>query len=132
MAHLARGAVEMLPALRGGNFLRTWAGTLEMTPDKIPIIGPVEGIEGYILASGFSGHGFCLGPIAGKLLSEQIADGEPSLLLHKFRLSCFAEPAALRRRLKRRDQRHPPQADWCVMVAGLRANSNRDSTGGMR
>lgn len=95
MAHLARGAVEMLPALRGGNFLRTWAGTLEMTPDRIPIIGPVEGIEGYILASGFSGHGFCLGPIAGKLVSELIVDGEPSLPLREFRLSRFAEPAAL-------------------------------------
>ena len=81
----------MVPALRGANFLRTWAGTLEMTPDKVPIIGPVDGIQGYILASGFSGHGFCLGPIAGKLLSELIVDGEPSIPLHEFRLSRFGE-----------------------------------------
>jgi sarcosine oxidase subunit beta len=87
--HLARGAAEMLPALRGANFLRTWAGTLAMTPDKVPIIGPVDGIEGYILATGFSGHGFCLGPIAGKLLSEFIEDGQPSLSLHEFRPSRF-------------------------------------------
>lgn len=90
---LARGAAQMIPALRDVNFLRTWAGTLEMTPDKVPIIGPVDGIRGYILASGFSGHGFCLGPIAGKLLSELIVDGEPSLPLHEFRLSRFAQPA---------------------------------------
>ncbi len=94
IAHLAWGATEMVPALRGANFLRTWAGTLEMTPDKVPIIGPVNGIQGYLLASGFSGHGFCLSPIAGKLLSELIVDGEPSIPLHEFRLSRFAEPAA--------------------------------------
>ncbi len=94
IAHLARGAAQTIPVLSGANFLRTWAGTLEMTPDKVPIIGPVEGIEGYILASGFSGHGFCLGPIVGKLLSELIVDGQTRLSLHEFRLSRFAEPAA--------------------------------------
>jgi sarcosine oxidase subunit beta len=88
---LARGAAEAIPALRGASFLRTWTGTLEMTPDRVPIIGPVDGVEGYILASGFSGHGFCLGPIVGKLLSELIVDGEPSLSLREFRLSRFAE-----------------------------------------
>jgi sarcosine oxidase subunit beta len=93
VAQLARGVAQIVPALRGTNILRTWAGTLENTPDKVPIIGPVEGVPGYILASGFSGHGFCLGPIAGKLLSELIVDGEPSLPLHEFRLSRFAEAA---------------------------------------
>jgi sarcosine oxidase subunit beta len=91
IVHLARGAAQMLPALRGAKFLRTWSGTLEVTPDKVPIISPVEGITGYLLASGFSGHGFCLGPIAGKLLSEMIVEGTPSLPLHEFRLSRFAD-----------------------------------------
>lgn len=95
VAQLARGAARIVPALRGANILRTWAGTLENTPDKVPIISPVDGISGYILASGFSGHGFCLGPIAGKLVSELIIDGEPSLPLDEFRLSRFANtPAA--------------------------------------
>jgi sarcosine oxidase subunit beta len=94
VAQLARGAARIVPALRGANILRTWAGTLENTPDKVPIISPVDGIKGYILASGFSGHGFCLGPIAGKLLSELIVDGEPSLPLDKFRLSRFAASPA--------------------------------------
>ncbi len=86
---LARNGARVVPALLGATILHTWAGTLENTPDKVPILGPVEGIAGYILASGFSGHGFCLGPIAGKLLSELIVDGAPSLSLHEFRLSRF-------------------------------------------
>ena len=91
LEYLARGAAQMIPALRGINFLRTWGGTIEMTPDKVPVLGRVPGIEGYVVAAGFSGHGFCLGPIAGKLISELIVEGEPSLALHEFRLECFAE-----------------------------------------
>jgi sarcosine oxidase subunit beta len=94
VALLARGAAHVVPALVGARILHTWAGTLENTPDKVPIIGPADGITGYILASGFSGHGFCLGPIAGKLLSELIVDGAPSLPLHEFRLSRFAASRA--------------------------------------
>jgi sarcosine oxidase subunit beta len=90
LAHLARGAL-MVPALRNSNFLRTWAGTLAMTPDHLPIMGPVDGIEGYVLAAGFSGHGFCLGPIAGKLLSELVVDGEPSMSLDALNLSRFRD-----------------------------------------
>jgi glycine/D-amino acid oxidase-like deaminating enzyme len=93
--HLAGGAIRMLPALRGANFLRTWSGTVEVTPDKVPIIDSRVGITGYILASGFSGHGFCLGPIVGKLLSELILDGEPSISLHEFRLARFANPQTI-------------------------------------
>lgn len=91
LEHLARGAAEMIPALCRANFLRSWAGTLEMTPDKVPILGPADSVKGYILATGFSGHGFCLGPIAGKLVSELVVDGAPSLSLHAVRLSRFEQ-----------------------------------------
>ena len=87
---LARRVIRMVPSLREVSFLHSWARLIQMTPDQVPIIGPVEGIRGYILAVGFSGHGFCLGPIVGKLLSELILDGEPSLSLNEFRLSRFA------------------------------------------
>lgn len=89
LTHLSQVAT-MVPALRNTNFLRAWAGTLAMTPDRLPIIGPVEGLRGLILATGFSGHGFCLGPIVGKLLSEWVLDGEPSMSLDELNLSRFA------------------------------------------
>ena len=79
----------MIPALENVHFLRAWAGSLAMTPDGVPILGPADGIDGYILATGFSGHGFCLGPIVGQLLSELVVDGKPSLSLDEFRLSRF-------------------------------------------
>jgi len=88
LKHLARIG-HMIPVLKNVNFLRAWAGSLTMTPDGVPILGPVDGIEGYIVATGFSGHGFCLGPIVGKLLTELILEGKPSLPLDEFRLSRF-------------------------------------------
>jgi sarcosine oxidase subunit beta len=88
LRHLARIG-QMIPALEDVNFLRVWAGSLAMAPDGVPILGPADGMDGYILATGFSGHGFCLGPIAGQLLSELVVDGKPSLSLDEFRLSRF-------------------------------------------
>jgi len=84
-------AANLAPALRNASFLHSWAGVLAMTPDSLPIIGPVEGVKGYLLATGFSGHGFCLGPITGKLLSEVILDGESSIALDKLSLARFEE-----------------------------------------
>ena len=46
-----------------------------MTPDRHPLIGPAPGVEGFLLANGFSGHGFQHAPIVGKLLAELVVDG---------------------------------------------------------
>jgi len=46
-----------------------------MTPDRHPILGRVPGVDGLLLADGFSGHGFQHAPIVGKLLAEIVVDG---------------------------------------------------------
>ncbi len=97
LPHVASIAL-VVPALQNANFLRMWAGTLAMTPDRLPIIGPVDGIQGYLLATGFSGHGFCLGPIVGKLLSEWVVDGQPSMSLDEFQFARFKDDSQLRPR----------------------------------
>lgn len=50
-----------------------WAGIIDTLPDVIPAIGPVAGIHGLLVATGFSGHGFGPGPMAGKVLAELAA-----------------------------------------------------------
>jgi glycine/D-amino acid oxidase-like deaminating enzyme len=70
---------------------RAWAGNVDATPDAIPVIGAVERPAGLVVATGFSGHGFALGPITGRLVAELIVDGKPSLDLHAMRLSRFVE-----------------------------------------
>lgn len=68
----------------------SWAGRIDITPDLIPIIDCLPGNENLFVASGFSGHGFALGPIVGKQISQWIIDGAPSLNLEKFNYSRFA------------------------------------------
>ena len=67
-------AVKRLPLLEQTGLASHLAGLYEVTPDAHPIFGKTP-IEGYYLVSGFSGHGFMHGPIAGKLMSEIILDG---------------------------------------------------------
>ncbi len=49
---------------------RRWAGLEAFTPDDLPILGPVPGIGGLLVAAGFSGHGFALGPMIGDILAR--------------------------------------------------------------
>ncbi len=81
----------LIPALDNVPILRTWGGKIDMMPDAIPVIGAVDRPKGFILATGFSGHGFALGPIVGQVVSELILDGQPSIDLHALRYSRFAE-----------------------------------------
>lgn len=84
---------RVLPSLPPLGIARSWAGYIDATPDLVPVIGEVPGLPGLVLATGFSGHGFAMGPIAGRLVSELIVDGKTSLDVTGFRFSRFAEGA---------------------------------------
>lgn len=47
-----------------------WAGVIDATPDAVPVISAIPGMAGLYLVSGFSGHGFGLGPGTGKLAAD--------------------------------------------------------------
>jgi glycine/D-amino acid oxidase-like deaminating enzyme len=83
---------RLYPSLRDLTITRSWAGYIDATPDAIPVIGEA-GPGGLVLATGFSGHGFAMGPIVGRLVAELVTDGRPSLDLRAFRFSRFAEGA---------------------------------------
>jgi sarcosine oxidase subunit beta len=92
LERIRRRAGEVFPALRDVAIEFVWAGTRECTPDMMPIIGPTDGPEGFLVCAGFSGHGFCLGPYAGQLMSEWIVDGAPSLDVSAFSYRRFLRP----------------------------------------
>jgi len=64
-----------------------WAGFIDSTPDGIPVIDSTVGPEGFVLAAGFSGHGFGIGPGAGHLIAEIVGGDEPSLEYKQYRLA---------------------------------------------
>jgi len=82
IAGSARCVVSLLPALRDVCIVRTWGGLESYCPDDLPIIGEVPEPAGFVLATGFSGHGFGIAPIVGKTVSEIIAEGHESPLLN--------------------------------------------------
>ena len=65
-----RGNVdEIFPSLAATPIVETWAGMIEATPDVIPVIDAAQRLPGFHLATGFSGHGFGIGPGAGKAIA---------------------------------------------------------------
>jgi glycine/D-amino acid oxidase-like deaminating enzyme len=93
---------ELFPSLADVPVERIWAGNIDSTPDQAPALGWVGDPSGFMFATGFSGHGFAMGPGAGKIVSELILDEGPSLDLHQYRFARFAEndlaPVTARRR----------------------------------
>jgi sarcosine oxidase subunit beta len=75
---LVERALYRLPILERTSVKTGWAGFYEDTPDKHPIIGAV-GVDGFLCAAGFSGHGIMHAPAAGEAIAELIVDGRTSL-----------------------------------------------------
>ncbi|HMR63723.1 MAG TPA: FAD-binding oxidoreductase, partial [Anaerolineae bacterium] len=73
-------AIARLPLLETAGLQSHWAGLYEVTPDAHPIISAIAEQPGYYVVTGFSGHGFMHGPIAGLLLTEIILDGQAHTL----------------------------------------------------
>ena len=84
----------LFPEFKDTGIAKSWAGVIEVTPDEIPVFDEAPGLRGLVIATGFSGHGFGMGPIAGKLMAELIAEGRSSLDLSGFRFTRFSEPRA--------------------------------------
>jgi sarcosine oxidase subunit beta len=68
----ARRLVELMPVLQHIRVRRVWRGTYPMTPDGSPILGTVDGLEGYLLAVGMCGQGFMLGPGVAQTLTHLV------------------------------------------------------------
>jgi sarcosine oxidase subunit beta len=84
-------AIERMPILEEAGIASSWAGLYSVTPDHKAIIGKIPGVEGFVVAAGFSGHGFMHGPAAGKLIAEMLIDGKPSLDIEPLSFERFKE-----------------------------------------
>jgi glycine/D-amino acid oxidase-like deaminating enzyme len=85
-----RALMRYFPNLGEVKLERTWAGFIDTLPDLIPVLGRT-GVGGFLFATGFSGHGFAMGPIVGRLMAELVCDGRTSLDIAGLRFSRFAE-----------------------------------------
>ena len=81
---------EVLPIAGTTPIARTWGGLIDLTPDALPVIDAPDAIAGLVIAAGFSGHGFCLGPVSGLLCADLALGRAPRHDLAAFRLDRFA------------------------------------------
>ncbi len=94
MTRTVENMLKIVPAFSKLNIIRTWVGTIDFSPDDNFFFGYVDQVEGFILASGFSGHGFALTPVIGQLLGELVVQGKTSLPVEAFRLDRFKQGVA--------------------------------------
>jgi glycine/D-amino acid oxidase-like deaminating enzyme len=87
--------VKDFPVFAGTEILDRWAGLIDVTPDVIPVIGPVAATPGFFIASGFSGHGFGIGPGAGRLMADLVTGAPPVVDPKPFRLERFSDGSPL-------------------------------------
>jgi glycine/D-amino acid oxidase-like deaminating enzyme len=81
------------PGFTGAAITGSYAGCYDVTPDWNPVISRT-GIDGLVVAAGFSGHGFKIAPAVGRLVADLVVDGrsaDPRIPETDFRLSRFAE-----------------------------------------
>ena len=86
-----RAARSAFPVLQQASLLQSWAGMIDVTPDAIPVISAVNDLPGLHIATGFSGHGFGIGPGAGRLMADIVTGVAPVVDPHDFRLSRFSD-----------------------------------------
>ncbi|MGE4247344.1 MAG: NAD(P)/FAD-dependent oxidoreductase [Parvibaculaceae bacterium] len=89
----AEKLVDAYPFFRDMKIMGRWGGFIDVTPDALPVISAVDAVPGLYLATGLSGHGFGIGPGAGKLAANLIT-GDPAIVdASPFRFSRFAAAA---------------------------------------
>jgi glycine/D-amino acid oxidase-like deaminating enzyme len=80
-----KSLVKRFPVFDNVHIEDRWGGIIDVTPDAVPVISAVNSIPGFYLATGFSGHGFGIGPGAGKLTADLITGATPCVDPHPFR-----------------------------------------------
>jgi len=95
---LARPLASALAALKAvfpiferAPVVQRWAGMIDATPDAIPVISTVRSHRGLVIATGFSGHGFGIGPAAGRLAADLVTGAAPIVDPTAFRYERFID-----------------------------------------
>jgi len=87
---VARKFIKHVPSLENIKIVRHWAGHYAITPDRQPIIGLFSDYENFLIASGFSGHGFMISPATGIILAELVTKGSVDLVdINEFSIERF-------------------------------------------
>jgi glycine/D-amino acid oxidase-like deaminating enzyme len=83
--------IRLYPRFREVPVVQEWGGYIDVTPDVVPYISGIGDLPGLIVATGFSGHGFGIGPGAGQLAADLATNHQPLVAPGPFRASRFSD-----------------------------------------
>lgn len=89
LAGVAPIAEKRVPVLLEQGIRTGWAGLYEVTPDANQIIDHAGAVDGFFIATGYSGHGFLMGPATGEIVRDLVLDRTPAYDIDDFRLARF-------------------------------------------
>ena len=86
---------RQIPSLADVELEEAWAGMIDTTPDIVPVMDSVDGLPGFFIAAGFSGHGFGIGPGAGRVMADLVLGNPLGHDIKRFRLARFHDGSRL-------------------------------------
>ncbi len=90
VANVGEKLGRRMPAFADAGLAKSWTGVYDVTPDWNPVLGPLPGIGGLHVAFGFSGHGFKLSPMVGRIVAQSALGLTPDLPLAPYSIERFA------------------------------------------
>ena len=98
VADLGEQVAQRFPSFGEAALASAWTGVYDVTPDWNPVLGPVEQLQGLVLGYGFSGHGFKLSPVVGRVLAQAALHEPTEVSLAPYALQRFVQGRLLRGR----------------------------------
>ena len=89
-ARIRSRLADRVPAFTDVEFVEAWSGMIDALPDVVPVLDRAP-LDGLWIATGFSGHGFGIGPAAGRIMADLIQNNAAEHDLYRFRLSRFTD-----------------------------------------
>ena len=90
VAGIGEQVAHRMPVFATAGLATSWTGVYDVTPDWNPVLGPLPGVEGLHVAYGFSGHGFKLSPIVGRIVAQRALGLVPDFALDPYSLARFS------------------------------------------
>jgi sarcosine oxidase subunit beta len=91
LPRLGEAIERRVPALAEVGIASGWAGLYEMTPDHNALVGEAAGVSRFLYATGFSGHGFLMGPAIGEVLRDLVLGRTPPVDVTALAVDRFAD-----------------------------------------
>ncbi len=95
VARIKARLIDRVPAFREVELVETWSGMIDALPDVVPVLDKADALDGLWISTGFSGHGFGIGPAAGRIMADLIQNKTVDYDLGRFRLARFSDGSKL-------------------------------------